>query len=286
MILNIANNTDKLSATLHNNGKTEVYECTLTFCNNPVCTCGVITLDLVRIQDKDDTGKFEPFRVDIDIYNRSIADDSKGKVRQEDLQFAMMFLDQLDDDDYQFLNDIYCDHKHKITEKSLPEEIEAHFEYDEVEDKNLMHVYNGVLPYGDTLTINLNGMRFILLDQYCMKPGCPCTETILDIFAVNESGEHEKALCAFSVQYKKRQWETIESFSPDMNLKTIKTAVEQQMPDIYERLNKRHLRLKSIYAHNKKRDYAPNQKLHIPKVGRNDPCPCGSGKKYKKCCSV
>jgi SEC-C motif domain protein len=22
------------------------------------------------------------------------------------------------------------------------------------------------------------------------------------------------------------------------------------------------------------------------KVGRNDPCPCGSGKKYKKCCGV
>ena len=22
----------------------------------------------------------------------------------------------------------------------------------------------------------------------------------------------------------------------------------------------------------------------MPKVGRNDPCPCGSGKKYKKCC--
>lgn len=22
-----------------------------------------------------------------------------------------------------------------------------------------------------------------------------------------------------------------------------------------------------------------------PKVGRNDPCPCGSGKKYKKCCA-
>ena len=25
-------------------------------------------------------------------------------------------------------------------------------------------------------------------------------------------------------------------------------------------------------------------KLEQPKVGRNDPCPCGSGKKYKKCC--
>jgi uncharacterized protein YecA (UPF0149 family) len=25
-------------------------------------------------------------------------------------------------------------------------------------------------------------------------------------------------------------------------------------------------------------------RLEKPKVGRNDPCPCGSGKKYKKCC--
>jgi preprotein translocase subunit SecA len=24
----------------------------------------------------------------------------------------------------------------------------------------------------------------------------------------------------------------------------------------------------------------------LPKVGRNDPCPCGSGKKYKKCCGL
>lgn len=24
--------------------------------------------------------------------------------------------------------------------------------------------------------------------------------------------------------------------------------------------------------------------VRIMKVGRNDPCPCGSGKKYKKCC--
>lgn len=24
--------------------------------------------------------------------------------------------------------------------------------------------------------------------------------------------------------------------------------------------------------------------VKAPKIGRNDPCPCGSGKKYKKCC--
>jgi preprotein translocase subunit SecA len=25
-------------------------------------------------------------------------------------------------------------------------------------------------------------------------------------------------------------------------------------------------------------------KRRMPKVGRNEPCPCGSGKKFKKCC--
>jgi len=28
----------------------------------------------------------------------------------------------------------------------------------------------------------------------------------------------------------------------------------------------------------------PKPKQADPKVGRNDPCPCGSGKKFKKCC--
>lgn len=27
-------------------------------------------------------------------------------------------------------------------------------------------------------------------------------------------------------------------------------------------------------------------KRDVPKVGRNEPCPCGSGKKYKKCCGA
>lgn len=29
-----------------------------------------------------------------------------------------------------------------------------------------------------------------------------------------------------------------------------------------------------------------NKPRHVQKVGRNDPCPCGSGKKYKKCCGA
>ena len=27
-----------------------------------------------------------------------------------------------------------------------------------------------------------------------------------------------------------------------------------------------------------------DSRITVEKIGRNDPCPCGSGKKYKKCC--
>ncbi|WP_419486513.1 SEC-C metal-binding domain-containing protein, partial [Hominenteromicrobium sp.] len=45
----------------------------------------------------------------------------------------------------------------------------------------------------------------------------------------------------------------------------------------------------SILTEEKRKELYKAQKASTtivkgPKVGRNDPCPCGSGKKYKKCC--
>lgn len=39
------------------------------------------------------------------------------------------------------------------------------------------------------------------------------------------------------------------------------------------------------YAHKKELSDSRNEPVRVDvKIGRNDPCPCGSGKKYKKCC--
>jgi hypothetical protein len=32
------------------------------------------------------------------------------------------------------------------------------------------------------------------------------------------------------------------------------------------------------------KEYRESQIVRVEKIGRNDPCPCGSGKKYKQCC--
>ena len=41
-----------------------------------------------------------------------------------------------------------------------------------------------------------------------------------------------------------------------------------------------------VDVNNKKNDRKQISAKDIKKIGRNDPCPCGSGKKYKKCCGV
>ena len=45
---------------------------------------------------------------------------------------------------------------------------------------------------------------------------------------------------------------------------------------------------KQDYILSRGEDTPVNQtvKRATEKIGRNDPCPCGSGKKYKKCCGA
>lgn len=55
--------------------------------------------------------------------------------------------------------------------------------------------------------------------------------------------------------------------------------IESQQQKIEPDLNK-------LFLHFYEQREKPNQPIvhDMPKAGRNDPCPCGSGKKYKKCC--
>jgi len=49
--------------------------------------------------------------------------------------------------------------------------------------------------------------------------------------------------------------------------------------------------LKKIYdhfapqRHAAAHEAAATYRRSAPKIGRNDPCPCGSGRKYKQCCA-
>jgi SEC-C motif len=63
-------------------------------------------------------------------------------------------------------------------------------------------------------------------------------------------------------------------FHPDAAALAQKRAEEQA----------RHAKLREEFMHQQHLTRQP--RLADPKIGRNDPCPCGSGKKHKKCCGA
>ncbi len=60
---------------------------------------------------------------------------------------------------------------------------------------------------------------------------------------------------------------------------------EQAMQRYIAEYNLRRME-QNLASRSESRDFSPPIPIveHSPKIGRNEPCPCGSGKKYKKCC--
>ncbi len=59
-------------------------------------------------------------------------------------------------------------------------------------------------------------------------------------------------------------------------------------PEAFRARKREHLAddVAALYAHFAEARRAPKPPARAPeKIGRNEPCPCGSGKKYKKCCA-
>ena len=285
MVFELDKDSEKIVATIQRNDNAEKYECSLLSCDNPVCACHTVYLNLSPLQDDNEKGYLlSSHGIDIDVIEKKLAYSDEKKIPKDELTFAEFFLSKLDDSDYRFLYERYFVYKNNITEKANLDAIDAHFEYKKVEKEGLMAAYNDVLPYGDQMLVTIDGRDCIIFDQYCLLPKCSCTDTVLNIMSADKYGEAGEELGAVSLKYAKKLWKAFEDSPCLWSVKAVRSAIEGQIPDLYESLHKRHLKLKGIYGHCKKRNFSPKQPIQVTKVGRNDPCPCGSGEKYKKCC--
>lgn len=283
MVFSRDNETKAVVATIKEGADPVTYECNILACNNPICTCGSVYITFSPLKQIDINCQISSYQVDINVKAKTLAYQDEKKIPEDQLRFAHTVLTQLDEDDFRFLWEMYFNFKNEITEKAAIDAIDAYFDYGEVESQGLMSAYNDVLPYGEHLLFTINDIACVVFDQYCLLPKCSCTDTTLTVFRSEEIEKPVEELCTVALSYRKKNWELLEGQSLFVSVATVRTAIEQ-IPDFYQKLVKRHMRLKGIYAHCKKRHYASVLKSAESKVGRNDPCPCGSGKKYKKCC--
>lgn len=124
---------------------------------------------------------------------------------------------------------------------------------------------------------------FEAVDLYCVAPGCSCAEVVVDFAPIVPRG----APAPGAVRVDKLGEATIEpEHEPHRErLGQLWAAFQKRHPRYRERFARRSTVMQGLAG---RIVGAPRAGIERPtaKVGRNDPCPCGSGKKSKKCCGV
>jgi preprotein translocase subunit SecA len=92
------------------------------------------------------------------------------------------------------------------------------------------------------------------------------------------------------VEYKKESFDTFQQMMNSIEEESLRYLYLLQPVEERERVQEMERRQKKQQlVLNSAGDAGPEASKPVirgPKVGRNDPCPCGSGKKYKKCCEL
>ena len=141
--------------------------------------------------------------------------------------------------------------------------------------------------------------EYIFLDSYCNEPDCDCRRVMINVV----SSKAPRDILA-TINYG---WEDIEfykeflhgdeedaeqaagaaldplNFQSDLAPAFLKIFKETLTRGYIETLKEHYKMFKqAVKAKQTIRNEAKNR--YGGKIGRNDPCPCGSNKKYKKCC--
>ena len=164
-------------------------------------------------------------------------------------------------------------------------------------DDGKMIGFVDVFPCGLALNFNWNNEAWAVDEQYCVQPGCKCKETVLSFLKLMDAAGHKtteiRDTPALRYNYLTQASKPVAhgaagSPSPDGLLAALKSA----HANLNTQLELRHLIMQNLYLqHYLARGQRRRQSLAAdprsagsPKIGRNEPCPCGSGRKYKHCC--
>ncbi len=133
------------------------------------------------------------------------------------------------------------------------------------------------------------GRWFDVVDLHCIDPGCDCDEAVLLFMDIPPDAPPDEAVDLGAVHVEVSTGKSTE-FQPDDEADP---AMLQKAWDAFSAthravnwLRDRRARLREVGPEIRRRWEERKAAKPRPAVGRNDPCPCGSGKKYKRCCGA
>lgn len=227
------------------------------------------------------------FFIDVDN-NKYIHKNITEKTQADNEKFAEEFIEQLTEQDWwKWINSWLFNYKSYISDNIDANNcsITATFPVYDLEKEGIVIGYHEILPSAETWSYEDDENYYLILDQYCLDPGCPCTEAVLMVVPwINDEMKRDDEM-VIRFDYQKNSWEMQDSpFNKQYHLDSLFPEIMKSIPDLTGQLKKRHDILKKIYNRYKEEKNISSENIKKTKIGRNDPCPCGSGKKYKKCC--
>lgn len=250
-------------------------------CQNPMCRCENI---LFRISDKEDFGisTFQ-YTFYLNIREKKLVKHGKTGEDQITKNFVKSFTSDLKNEEWNDILTYFRSSKAQVLENiTNMNDLEYDFsslEYG-IESDGTMVIYRDLIPYSEEYIFDFNNKRYLLVDYYCLKSICKCQDVFFVVCEVIDNKAKEKSgYSDVLYNYTKGTWEH------ESSIDGIMKELKNRYPNINSSVQKRHKLLRTLYK-NYRKENVPHTLLlnQHTKIGRNDPCICGSGKKYKKCC--
>lgn len=267
----------------------------LDICQNPTCSCQEMTFELYDTEDRYTLPKH---RISIDVLDRkAVKLDGEYATSSEDFQLTKSFVINLSENDWDQLRKYFLDFKRKITELTPIKDLHVPFPEKKIENKSIMIGYYEIFPYAEEIWLELDDIKYLLDDQYCLSSTCSCTHAVLTFIAMkNEQALDKNNSLAIMFDYKTNSYK-VENRGPKNIASTgvlVKEIFRKHLGKIFKERHKNLRLLYKKFRKNKQKSIKQSRNKQLfstktnvqNKIGRNQPCPCGSGKKYKKCCML
>jgi hypothetical protein len=127
----------------------------------------------------------------------------------------------------------------------------------------------------------------LIADQYCWDPTCDCHKAVLTLVERVGTGDEEYVTLAVYRYNLKTKKTEVEPLSPSVK-RSAKSVFREWLgdPNVHRALRFRYDYINAEFGGKllTERSIPSPVTKKAKKIGRNDPCSCGSGKKFKKCC--
>ena len=244
-------------------------------CENPDCPCRATHLHALRLE-RSPVGEMravEGRRVTatLDIDSGDLTLSPEGAEDGQDLELLDLMRRKLAGNVLHYLRARW----QRVKNQHLPDEWRR-VDWSGI-DLNCLVPYLEAFPSQWDLSAESDGQRYWVLDSWCMNPACTCREADIELLA--EEGGSAGVL---RVSVDDGRVQTVHE-GGEVARRLWKAVLAQK--DVLRQLRKRWKAIRRVARALPATLRAPaDPPPRTPAVGRNMPCPCGSGKKYKRCC--